>query len=81
MEEIKLIEVKEDILSDNKIHADELRAQLKSDKTFLMNLMSSPGAGKTTFISQTIENDIRQSVGLNPLPIDDLSLETEPADE
>ena len=46
MEDIKLIEVKEDILSDNKEVAAGLRARLVEKKTFLLNLMSSPGAGK-----------------------------------
>ncbi len=55
MEEVKLIEVKEDILSDNKIQADELRSRLKSEKIFLVNLMSSPGAGKTTLLLKTLE--------------------------
>jgi len=54
MDEIRLIEVKEDILSDNKGLADRLRADLKKSRTFLMNLMSSPGAGKTTFILATL---------------------------
>ena len=54
MEEIRLIEVKEEILSDNKGLADQLRLDLKKSHTFLLNLMSSPGAGKTTFILATI---------------------------
>jgi hydrogenase nickel incorporation protein HypB len=54
MEEIRLIEVKEDILADNKALADGLRSHLKKTRTMLMNLMSSPGAGKTTFILATI---------------------------
>jgi len=55
MENVRLIEIKEDIMSDNKVHADEIRADLKQKKTYLINLMSSPGAGKTTFILKTIE--------------------------
>jgi hydrogenase nickel incorporation protein HypB len=55
MDEVRLIEVKEDILSDNKEVAAELRARLVEKKTFLLNLMSSPGAGKTTLILKTIE--------------------------
>ncbi|MCP4682487.1 MAG: hydrogenase nickel incorporation protein HypB [Desulfobacterales bacterium] len=55
MEEIRLIEVKEEIHSDNKVKADELRSKLAENKTFLLNLMSSPGAGKTTTILKTIE--------------------------
>lgn len=48
MSDIKIIEVKESIFADNNKDADELRAQLKAEKTFLLNLMSSPGSGKTT---------------------------------
>ena len=55
MEEVKLIEVKEDILSDNKEVATKLRKRLVEKKTFLLNLMSSPGAGKTTLLLKTIE--------------------------
>jgi len=55
MADIKLIEIKEDILSDNKKDADELRTRLRERKTFLLNLMSSPGSGKTTIILRTIE--------------------------
>jgi len=55
MEEIRLIEVKEEIHADNKAKADELRNRLTTHKTFLLNLMSSPGAGKTTTILRTIE--------------------------
>ena len=46
MDEIQLIEIKEDILSDNKNLADEVRSRLKQEKTFVLNLMSSPGAEK-----------------------------------
>lgn len=56
MSEIRLIEIKEEILSDNKNEADNLRKFLKGRKTFLLNLMSSPGAGKTTLILKTIEH-------------------------
>jgi hydrogenase nickel incorporation protein HypB len=52
---IRLIEIKEEILSDNREAADGLRERLKQEKTFLLNLMSSPGAGKTSLITKTIE--------------------------
>ena len=55
MEEIRLIEVKEDILADNKAVAERLREQLAKKRTFLLNLMSSPGSGKTTTILRTVE--------------------------
>ena len=48
MSDIKIIEVKESIFADNNQDADRLRLQLKEEKTFLLNLMSSPGSGKTT---------------------------------
>ena len=50
MKEIKIIEVKQSIFEDNNKDADELRARLKEEKTFLLNLMSSPGSGKTTLL-------------------------------
>lgn len=56
MGEIRVIEIKEEIFSDNKKGADVLRKRLKKEKTFLLNLMSSPGAGKTTTILRTIEH-------------------------
>jgi hydrogenase nickel incorporation protein HypB len=55
MKEVRLIEIKEEILSDNKSMADELRKEMRERRTYLLNLMSSPGAGKTTLILKTIE--------------------------
>lgn len=55
MSEIKLIEVKQSIFAENDQAADELRKYLKEAKTFMVNLMSSPGAGKTTTLVRTIE--------------------------
>ncbi|MBS3754481.1 MAG: hydrogenase nickel incorporation protein HypB [Desulfobacterales bacterium] len=54
MDEIKLIEVKEDILSDNDEAARKLRDKLRRDRCFAVNLMSSPGAGKTSLLLKTI---------------------------
>ena len=54
MDEVRLIEVKQDIHADNEKAAGELRRQLSDQKTFLLNLMSSPGAGKTSTILSTI---------------------------
>lgn len=55
MDEVRLIEVKEDIMSDNDAVARSLRDRLSKEKTFLINLMSSPGAGKTSLIIKTLE--------------------------
>lgn len=54
MKDFKVIEVKRSIFEDNQADADRLRAELKSEGTFLLNLMSSPGAGKTTTLKRTI---------------------------
>ncbi len=53
-DEIRLIEVKEEIFADNRKVAEALRERLSKEKTFLLNLMSSPGAGKTSLIVKTI---------------------------
>ncbi len=55
MGDIKLIEVKEEILTDNIKLAAEVRERLRKTKTMLLNLMSSPGSGKTSLILRTIE--------------------------
>lgn len=48
MEDIKIIELKQSVFEDNNKDAECLRTSLKKSKTFLINLMSSPGSGKTT---------------------------------
>jgi hydrogenase nickel incorporation protein HypB len=52
---LKTIEIKESVFEDNNKHADLLRESLRRDRTFLLNLMSSPGSGKTTTLVKTIE--------------------------
>ena len=47
MSEYKVIEIKQSIFADNDKDAEILREELKEKGTFLLNLMSSPGAGKT----------------------------------
>lgn len=51
----KVYEIKQRIFADNDLEADKVRTELKKDKTFLLNLMSSPGAGKTTTLTKTID--------------------------
>ena len=55
MEKYRVIEIKQSIFADNDRQADLLREKLKEKGVFLLNLMSSPGAGKTTILSRTIE--------------------------
>ena len=52
---LKVIEVRESVLKNNDMQAEKLRKQLKGEKTFLLNLMSSPGSGKTCTVLRTIE--------------------------
>ena len=71
MDKVRVIEVKESVFADNNAEADRVRRQLKADKTFLLNLMSSPGAGKTTTLVRTIsdlKNDMR--IGIMEADID-----------
>ena len=58
MEEIKILELKESVFADNDADAERLREHLRARKTFLINLMSSPGSGKTsTLLSLAKEFD------------------------
>lgn len=56
MEEVKIIEIKKSVFAENNIHADDLRKELKGKGMFLINLMSSPGSGKTTTLTGVINN-------------------------
>ena len=55
MNDIKLIKIKEEILSENKGLADKIRERLAANCTFFINIMGSPGAGKTSLVLKTIE--------------------------
>lgn len=54
MKNFRVLEIKQSVFEDNNKDAQNLRKQLKEEKTFLLNLMSSPGAGKTTTLVKTI---------------------------
>ena len=65
MEDVRIIEVKRSVFADNDADAERLRRQLQQEKTFLLNLMSSPGAGKTTLlrrIAAELEGKLRFAV-------------------
>ena len=51
---VRVIEIKQSVFENNDREADRVRAQLKKEHTFLLNLMSSPGSGKTTTLKATI---------------------------
>ena len=54
MDPVKVIEIKKSIFEDNEVDANNLRKELKTKGVFLLNLMSSPGSGKTTTLIRTI---------------------------
>lgn len=54
MGNVRIIDLERSIFESNDEDANRLREELKKSKTFLLNLMSSPGAGKTTTLSQTV---------------------------
>ncbi len=56
MDEFKIIEIKKSVFENNDREADRLRVQLKKEKTFLLNLMSSPGSGKTSTLKATVSH-------------------------
>jgi hydrogenase nickel incorporation protein HypB len=55
MDTFKVIKIKQSVFENNDREADRLREELKRNKTFLLNLMSSPGSGKTTTVVRTID--------------------------
>ena len=67
--EFKTIELKESIFANNDREADRLRAELKGEKTFLLNLMSSPGSGKTTTLLRTVER-LREEMRIGVMEAD-----------
>ncbi len=63
--DIRLIEVKEGILAESQVLAGKLRERLRGTGTFMLNLMSSPGSGKTSLVLRTIDalrNELRLGV-------------------
>lgn len=77
MDKVKVIEVKENILNNNDKEAERLRNQLHEKKTFLMNLMSSPGSGKTTTLMQTISR-LKEKIKIGVMEADiDSSVDAE----
>ena len=65
MGKFRTLEIKQSVFADNDKRADEVRKELKEKKVYLLNLMSSPGSGKTTILTRTIEalkNQIRIGV-------------------
>lgn len=65
MDSFRVLEIKKSVFENNDREADLLRKELKQNHTFLLNLMSSPGSGKTTTLMATInalKDDLRIGV-------------------
>jgi len=56
MDEIKIIELKQNVFSANEVNADKIREESRQDKILMINVMSSPGSGKTTTLVRTIHS-------------------------
>jgi hydrogenase nickel incorporation protein HypB len=69
MDEVKIIEIKKSVFSDNEKDADALRNELKNKAVYLLNLMSSPGSGKTTTLIQLI-NKIKDKIRIAVMEAD-----------
>ena len=69
MDRVRVIEVKQSVFADNNAEADRIRRELKAKKTFLVNLMSSPGAGKTTTLKRTI-GDLKDRLRIGVMEAD-----------
>ena len=69
MDEVKVIEIKKSIFADNEKDADNLRKELKDRGVYLLNLMSSPGSGKTTTLIGLL-NRIKDKVGVAVMEAD-----------
>lgn len=55
MENVKILEIKQSVFANNDAQAEKLRQELKERRIYLLNLMSSPGSGKTTTLIRLIE--------------------------
>ncbi|ROR27180.1 hydrogenase nickel incorporation protein HypB [Mobilisporobacter senegalensis] len=69
MSQFKILEIKQNVFDDNNRQAEILRKELKKNKTFLLNLMSSPGSGKTTTLVKTV-NTLKDEMKIGVMEAD-----------
>jgi hydrogenase nickel incorporation protein HypB len=69
MDKVRIIEIKKSVLDNNDRAAEALRNRLKGEKTFLLNLMSSPGSGKTMTVLRTI-NTLKDEMRIGVMEAD-----------
>lgn len=75
--EAKIIELKQNVIDANLVNADKIREQMRADKKLMINVMSSPGSGKTTTLCRTI-NELKDEFRIGVLECDiDASVDAE----
>jgi len=68
-DKVRLIDIKSEILSENKNLGNEIRGNLEREKTYMLNLMSSPGSGKTSLILKVID-ELREELRIAVIEAD-----------
>ena len=69
METVKILQIKQSVFANNDAQANQLRRELKEKGIYLLNLMSSPGAGKTTTLTRLIES-LREELRIGVMEAD-----------
>lgn len=69
MKKVRVIEIHENVFNTNNLAAQELRESLRKSKTFMLNVMSSPGSGKTTALSSVI-NMLKSDYKIGVMDVD-----------
>lgn len=69
METVKILQIKQSVFANNDAQANQLRRELKEKGIFLLNLMSSPGSGKTTTLTRLIES-LREELRIGVMEAD-----------
>ncbi len=69
MSKVEIIDLKENVLQENDTAAENTRKRLKEEKTFLLNLMSAPGSGKTTTLVSVI-NELKNDLNIGIMEAD-----------
>lgn len=77
LSEVKVIEVKENVFAENEVNADKIREELKNQHQVMINVMSSPGSGKTSTLVRTI-NMLKDEISIGVMECDiDASVDAE----
>ena len=69
MDNVRVLEIKQSVFANNDAQADKLRSELKGRGIYLLNLMSSPGSGKTTTLTKVIEA-LREEIRIGVMEAD-----------